>query len=1045
MAVKTVSNAGGNWNSAATWSPSGVPSTTADNVVFTSTSGPLTISATATIENINFSNYQNTVTFNWPLQVTGAFNLGTESYTMSFDSTLDASGRPRGRIRHTDTATITTNNRPWQTPWQFYGTTETVTLSGNLILEQNFYLSHTGTLTLSGGSIVTKKNVIADSTAGITTGAATFSMEPINSATWSSTGGSIRNNLLLNPATGSYLFLGDDVYYGGRKLTTINNRIGQTNSVLHIESSCTLDTSNIYWNNILIDNASVTLNLASDLYIKRNLKIANNTISFTGNPTYSIKFEDENSDIVGDVWIYPTSVAISITLPYNFTVRDAIIGGGGYNTAINSNNIYINRNLIFLSPNWDLTQTTSTITSGTTVFNLIGTGCLISLPTNTGGSGDPTDLYPVVRNNIIINTTGTIFFGQLLYQTGTFQITSGNFQHGATFSNNTSDNPSSPLVDAITSWFPFQNVFYFFSAIIVNNTAAVVPDIEWVKYQIGHRYQDPASIVRTLTSDIICKSLVIGPVGTVTINGPGKKIYTHFGFIVGNEWSSYGGATTITVGGNSGIYVGLSGSVSTANASIGTHIYQAFDSFFDFAGINPATTAKVSLPVTINTTGTVSISSFVTGDTSTGIYAYDNLFRFGGSTFSVENAKFNLDNSAVYIDSSSSIILNTSSTFSNIYIYATGSTPNSVRFSSNEPKITINEITLSPHQTYTTTTIGGQTYTLSVNTAYIDLYTGYYTQSIYCKKVTLPNPGLIYIYNGNSGGETIITEELEFNSSQFNSAGDTNVSGNFSVTSTFSFNSDSSLNVGIWLNNANWYQVPGKVGTKSGITWTGGSEIGGTEVINENSTVKLIGDIYNYDEIRHYGGQLDTSDCTNYYMYGSGIWNLSTQNFTSSPNLTFSNLHIIGSILDRYFWIDESLYINNLYIGNSDYYLQNNGTGSLIVDNFYFSTQSQKLSIQSPRWEVFVNDYIGSTYSLNNNIDRVILTSTFSTGLATASRYLKFTVSQNATQDLHFVDAIYIDSSEGATVWTYKGNITNSYNWNQLPTQPRTISYSSSS
>ncbi len=181
MAVKTVSNTGGNWSSASTWSPSGVPSTTADNVVFTSTSGPLVISATATIENINFSGYQNTVTFNWPLQVTGAFNLGTQSYTMSFDSTLDASGRPRGRIRHTDTATITTNNRSWQTPWQFYGTTETVTLSGDLTFEEDLYLSQTGTLTITGGSIITKKNVIVDSTAGITTGAATFSMQPITS------------------------------------------------------------------------------------------------------------------------------------------------------------------------------------------------------------------------------------------------------------------------------------------------------------------------------------------------------------------------------------------------------------------------------------------------------------------------------------------------------------------------------------------------------------------------------------------------------------------------------------------------------------------------------------------------------------------------------------------------------------------------------------------------------------------------------------------------------------------------------------------------
>lgn len=1042
MAVKTVAPGGGNWNVASTWSPSGVPSATADNVVFTTTSGPLVISATATIENINFSNYQNTVTFNWPLQVTGPFNFGTQSYTMSFDSTLDASGRPRGRIRHTDTTTITTNNRPWQTPWQWYGTSETITLSGNLTFEEDLYLSHTGTFTINSGNIITKKNVIVDSAAGITTGNATFSMEPIT-ATWSSTGGSIRNNLRLEPS--NTLFFGPDVYYGGRRLTTVNSNIGQTNSTLHIESTCTLDISNIYWNDVKCDNTA-TITLASDLYIKGKLQIANTTIVITGNPTGSVKFQDESSNIVGDLWIYPTVAALTHTLGYNYTVRDLMVGGGAFNTTINSNTIDIKRNLIFLQID-SAANLTSVIVSGTTLFKLSGTGCLVSKSLYTGTFGDPTDLYSVVRNNITIDTTGTIFFGALLYQTGTFQKVSGNFQNGATFSNNPIHNPSSPVVEAIST---SGGLAYFFGHMIINNNAAVVniPGHEWDTYQIGHRYQDPASITRTLTENIICGYFVVGAVATVTING-NFKIYTALGFVVGNSWSSYGGALTIVVNGTSEIYCGLSGSVSSSNMTIGTHNYQAFDSFFDFMPVNPTSTSKVSLPVTINTTGTVTISSLTTGDG--GFYdEFDNIFRFGGSTFSVINGKFNTQSTrGFYIDSSCGISSSSTYSFANTYILATGSSPTVVNINIpiNQETFNVEECFLVPNQTYTTVTIPGiGAYPVSQNLAYIDVRMSFFSQSVYSPKVQLPYFGLINFFGGGSSNHKFYCDILNFYAPDpISVASDLIVQGKFIISKTFSFNSNSQFQSTIALIGATWYQHPGKIGFKDSVTLTGGEDSFDLTSYNNNSTAKIVGDIYNYGEIRHLAGQLDTSQLNNYYMYGSGIWNYSTDYFTSSPNLTFSNLHITG-VSDKYFLIDESLYIQNLYIGsNRDFNFQNNATGSFYVDNFYFGTQSQKISIRNERISIYVNDYLGSTYSLSNAEDRVTLTSTYSSSTATASRYVNFVVSQNATQDLHFVDANYIDSSQGATVWTYKGNITNSRNWNQLPTQPRTIFTSFSS
>ena len=61
MATRTVANGGGNWGTTSTWVEGAVP-TSADDVVFTATSGQLTINVTASCKSINFTNYTNTFT-----------------------------------------------------------------------------------------------------------------------------------------------------------------------------------------------------------------------------------------------------------------------------------------------------------------------------------------------------------------------------------------------------------------------------------------------------------------------------------------------------------------------------------------------------------------------------------------------------------------------------------------------------------------------------------------------------------------------------------------------------------------------------------------------------------------------------------------------------------------------------------------------------------------------------------------------------------------------------------------------------------------------
>ncbi len=82
----------------------------------------------------------------------------------------------------------------------------------------------------------------------------------------------------------------------------------------------------------------------------------------------------------------------------------------------------------------------------------------------------------------------------------------------------------------------------------------------------------------------------------------------------------------------------------------------------------------------------------------------------------------------------------------------------------------------------------------------------------------------------------------------------------------------------------------------------------------------------------------------------------------------------------------------------------------------------------------------GATYTISTNFT-CTGTASNSGSLAASGSPTKaiFTLLQGATQDVGFCDAIRMDSSAGQTIWTYKGTITTSFNWNTLPVQPQTI------
>lgn len=122
MATITVSNTGGNWSVTTTW-VGGIVPTSIDDVVFTATSGNLTVNTnTCTCKTINFTNYVNTITINNNaiLIVNGNVTLNTGHTNVCVGS---------GRMVVQALSTLVSNGKAWTGALYFLGTSVNKTFS----------------------------------------------------------------------------------------------------------------------------------------------------------------------------------------------------------------------------------------------------------------------------------------------------------------------------------------------------------------------------------------------------------------------------------------------------------------------------------------------------------------------------------------------------------------------------------------------------------------------------------------------------------------------------------------------------------------------------------------------------------------------------------------------------------------------------------------------------------------------------------------------------------------------------------------------------
>ena len=368
MAVRTVSNTGGNWNATTTWVGGVVPSATLDTVAFTATSGQLTVNVASVCIGINFTNYVNTITFTALLTVNGPINLGTGGYTQAGGSGIQANA----------TATHTSNGVVWSRLWAFAGVSQTYTLADNFNFTGSLNFNGVTSIIINGNTINTR-NILSTTTA-ITSGTTNIVFN--GTGTWSNTStGAIRNNVTVN--TASTLTLGANVYWNTGIFTHLSGNVDTTTNASTFNcQSGTIDAANVTWNNFYFSSTGANiLVLLNTLNILRDF-----TVGGQGTITGAFDIYCGNNNVNNS-----SSGATNVTLNHSGIIycSNNLTYSGATNTCRHSGTVYVGGSVAFNAP--------AIATQGPTNLYMVGNGTMSALSLS----------YPIL-SNIYFNTSGKI-------------------------------------------------------------------------------------------------------------------------------------------------------------------------------------------------------------------------------------------------------------------------------------------------------------------------------------------------------------------------------------------------------------------------------------------------------------------------------------------------------------------------------------------------------------------------------------------------------------------------------------------------------------
>jgi hypothetical protein len=444
MATYTAVAGGGNWNSNSTWTSSDGGTTfptTGDTAILNATSGQVTVTANATCLILNCVGYANTLTINtgFILTVTGTgatISLGGTISTLQ-QGELSTAGTPGSSTTiNFNGITIpslrvgcTAGGLPCTT---VIGTGATPTVQNLIIVVSN------GSASISGAQLTVTTSITA--TGGGLSGTSGGSLLISGNCSVSTTSNGFLNISITVPNL-STLTLSSTLFSFGNTLgstptLTFNagsSLVTNNNTLNIVGQGSILNTSNVTWYDVQVNGASSqTTTLTSNLNISRNLSV----IALTHGFTSGASFFDVN--VGGGL-----SIATGIT--FTITNTDVILNGtGGGGTidggAIQGNGLLTSK--ISITGNNYVIGTPSKLSLGinTTTFELSGATAAatvvaghtlainggLTLTTNNTATGANIGGNQIIWNNITqsVNTTVTITYDTTT--TGNLSNTSGN-------------------------------------------------------------------------------------------------------------------------------------------------------------------------------------------------------------------------------------------------------------------------------------------------------------------------------------------------------------------------------------------------------------------------------------------------------------------------------------------------------------------------------------------------------------------------------------------------------------------------------------------
>ena len=379
MAIITISNTGGNWNTAAAW-VGGVIPTVADDVIATATSGPLSVTATGAVaKSVNFTNYINT------------FSLTNGTISIAGNLTLSAGMTITGTVASllfTANATWTSNGKTWTGGYQVNTTTLTITLAdpaiiGGAVIHTGVGGVHTingstlrfnGNVTASSGRVFAGTTVYRFTTATTQAITGTFQSDIVIIATGTVT----LTSIIFSPATNKTITYTSGIIPPGTGALAL----APTGALI-----VTLNTSGMSWNTISnTGNNSIVLLSALNV---------TGTATLNNSPTLVGAFPLNAFNL-----IIGSSGGV-LTLNNDINVTGTLSSGAATGTTINGAYNINASGSVTVGTNW----------SGTAVLLYTGTGTFAGA---TAAS--------ILRLNAFINTSGATF-GSFTYRTGTLTWT----------------------------------------------------------------------------------------------------------------------------------------------------------------------------------------------------------------------------------------------------------------------------------------------------------------------------------------------------------------------------------------------------------------------------------------------------------------------------------------------------------------------------------------------------------------------------------------------------------------------------------------------